>query len=324
MAPFGWTLWTWWNARADRKRNLPHPDGRAISDTERQIQTAANTTIRRAEQRFVRSVRPLEASLSETKNRIVGRVDPEWNRLVEKTGRRDVNIKIGRFVHFALLFVLTAGEIAFNLVAFNVFREPGLHTALMAGAVSVAIPLCAWCIGVWIRQWPEPLWATAVKILLVAGALIAVLFGVNHIRIEYLRELAPALVSRASLELAFFTINLVVLIGATLVTYWSYDPEPGFAETKRELDRATQLMHHIEGRIASYQGELLTNVEMAKEAGWQLMGYYRMVNRRRRERVPRYFDDDEDRNYRPMFVEPASVHEARPPVLLQAVEGGRR
>lgn len=45
-----------------------------------------------------------------------------------------------------------------------------------------------------------------------------------------------------------------------------------------------------------------TEVEMAKEAGWQLMAYYRMVNRRRRERVPKYFDDDTDKNYRPEFA----------------------
>lgn len=324
---FFWRLWTWWNARLDRKRNLPSPEARAISDTERQIQTAANGGIRAAEQQYLKAVRPLEATLAKTSKSIRERLQPEWDRLVAKTGRREIDVKIAHWVHWFLLAVLTAGETAFNLVAFNVFREPGLHTFLMAAAVSVAIPLCAWSLGVWIRQWPAPAWVTATKIVLTAAALVAVLVGVNGIRMKYLQQLAPEFAGNsAGLQAAFFTVNVVVLIAAVLVTYFSHDPEKGFAESKLKLDRALRIESNLMGRIERLRSMLATDVEMIKEAGWQLMAYYRMVNRRRRERVPSYFDDDEDKNYRPQFVLPAAVDEPRPEpaVMLQALEGGRR
>ena len=42
--------------------------------------------------------------------------------------------------------------------------------------------------------------------------------------------------------------------------------------------------------------------EMLKETGWGLMAYYRKINRRRRDTVPRYFDDDTDKNHFPAFA----------------------
>jgi hypothetical protein len=36
--------------------------------------------------------------------------------------------------------------------------------------------------------------------------------------------------------------------------------------------------------------------------GWQLIAYYRTINRRRRPRVPRYFDNESDKNHKPEFV----------------------
>ena len=206
--------------------------------------------------------------------------------------------------HLVLLGLLTVGETAFNLVAFNVFREPAFYTALMALAVGVAIPLCAWAIGVWVRQWPPPWWVTAAKLVVVAGVVVAVLVGINRVRLAYLQEQAPEFVgAHPELSLAFFTVNIVILVAAALVTYLAHDPEPGFAEAKAKVDWCNAAICKIEGRLDQLANALRTEAEMAKEAGWQLMAYYRMVNRRRREHVPRYFDHDTEKNYQPEFVE---------------------
>lgn len=300
---FPWRLWTWWNARVDKRRNLPSPGATALSETERQIQTAVNRTIRRAEQRYAKRADELEGKLSELRNALEKIYEPEYKELQNKAGRRDVRIYMSHGTHIVLLGLLTVGETAFNLIAFNVFREPGFFTALMALAVGAAIPICAWAIGVWVRQWPPPWWKTAAKVVVVTGVLVAVLVGINGVRLAYLQEQAPEFIgAHPELSLAFFTVNIVILVAAALVTYLAHDPEPGFAEAKAKVDWSNARIRGITGRLDELANAFRTEAEIVKEAGWELMAYYRMVNRRRREQVPRYFDDDADKNYQPEFV----------------------
>lgn len=312
---FPWRLWTWWNARLDGKKNIPPPEAIAVSEIERQIQTAVNTTIRGAEQRYTSRADPLESKLAELRKSMQEIYEPEYNRLQQKAGRRDVLIYMSRSTHLALLFLLTVGEMAFNLVAFNVFQEPAIFTALMALAIGVAIPLCAWGVGVWVRQWPPPWWNTAAKLVVVVGAMVGVLVGINQVRLAYLVELAPEFAKvHPELGLAFFAVNIVILVAAALATYLGHDPEQGFAEAKANVGWCNWAMRRIEGKLDALANAFRTEVEMAKEGGWQLMAYYRMINRRRRDRVPQYFDDDTNKNYRPEFahVREAAQYHASP------------
>lgn len=300
---FPWRVWTWWNARLDRRHNLPSPGATAISETERQIQTGVNITIRDAEQRFNARADPLQSKRAELEKALKEIYQPEYERLREKTGRRDVQIYLSRPVYFGLMALFTIGEAAFNVVAFNVFQEPAFYTVLMTAAVAVAIPVCAHLVGIWLRQWPQPWWATAAKLVVVVGVVVGVLIAINRVRFAYLGELAPEFAkAHPELNLAFFAINILVLVAAAAVTYLAYDPEPGFAEAKAKVDWCNAAMRNIEGKLDQLANALRTEVEMAKEAGWQLMAYYRMVNRRKRVRVPNYFDDATDPNYRPEFV----------------------
>lgn len=300
---FPWRLWTWWNARLDRRRNLPAPEATALSETERQVQTGVNITIRDAEQRFAARADPLESKRAEIEKALREIYEPEYERLRNKTGRLDVQIYLSRPAHYALMALFTIGEAAFNVVAFNVFQEPAIYTVLMTSAVAVAIPVCAYLVGIWLRQWPPPWWATAAKLVGVVGIVAGVLIAINRVRLAYLGELAPEFArAHPELDLAFFAINILVLVGAAAVTYLAYDPEPQFAEAKAKVDWGNAAMREIEGKLDQLANAFRTEVEMAREAGWQLMAYYRMVNRRRRERVPRYFDDETEKNYRPEFA----------------------
>lgn len=300
---FPWRLWTWWNARLDAWKNIPSPDAKALSETERQIQAAVNVTIRDAEQRFTAKTDPLEGKLAALQKAFQDIYEPEFKRLQEKTGRRDVQIYLAHRVNLVLLALLTIGELAFNVVAFNVFQEPAFYTLLMAAAVGVSIPICAYLVGIWIRQWPPPWWKTAAKLIAVVAILVGVLIGMNRVRIAYLEDLAPEFAkAHPELSMAFFAINILVLLGAAVVTYLAYDPEPGFAEAEAKVEWCSSAMRAIEGKLDGLGNAFRTEVEMAKESGHSLMAYYRSVNRRWREKVPRYFDDDEDKNYRPDFA----------------------
>jgi hypothetical protein len=153
---FPWRLWTWWNARLDARKNISSPEATALSETERQIQSGVNTSIRDAEQWFTRRADPAEGRLAELRKALQEIYEPEYVRLRERTGRRDALIYLSSPVYLALLAVLTIGELAFNIVAFNVFQEPAPYTLLMALSVGAAIPSCAHLVGIWIRQWPPP------------------------------------------------------------------------------------------------------------------------------------------------------------------------
>ena len=293
-----------WHQWRDRKSDLPRADTKALSGMEQRIQNAVNLTIRDAEREYAHHADPLEAE----RDKLVKERDkfylPDYEKLQQKLGRYDVLVYISKPTHLVLLALLTIGEMAFNLVAFNVMREPGLYTVLMALAVAFAIPICAWATGVWVRQWPPPWWKTALKLLVVITALAAVLVGINRVRIAYLQERSPEFVARhPELSTAFFAVNIIILVAAALVTYLAHDPEPGFEDVKRRLDRCQRRLHWIEGRLDQLANQFRIEADMLKEHGWQLMAYYRMLNRRGRQKVPNYFDDPADPNHKPPFVD---------------------
>jgi hypothetical protein len=293
----------WWNARLDAARELPPSNATTLSDTERQIQATTNMEVRRAWRTYCRASKPLASRLKALKKTLGEVYEPEYERLAEQTGRSDVLVYISHPVHLLLLAILSIGEAAFNVVVFNVFREPAFYTVLMAAAVSLAIPICATVLGIWLRQLPEPKTLTAAKIVLMLATLVAALVGVNWLRTAYIGELAPDFaLAHPELGFVFLAVNLVVLAAAVFVSYLAHDPEPGFAEAKAKVDAYRIAAHTIEGELEQLAEELRSVAELAKERGWQLIGYYRMVNRRYRLSPPAYFDNAADENHRPQFV----------------------
>lgn len=294
----------WWNARLDAQRQLPPSSATTLGDTERQIQATANMEIRNAWRAYSRKSQPRASRHAALKKALEQVYEPEYDRLCESTGRSDVLVYLSRSVHLALLAVLSLGEAAFNLVVFNVFREPAFYTVLMALAVSLAIPICASVLGIWLRQWPEPKARTALKVLLLLGTLVAAVVGINWLRAAYVAELAPDFAkAHPALSFVFLAVNFVVLAAAIVVSYLAHDSEPGFAEAKAKADAHRIALHALEGELKAFAEEFRSEMELAKERGWQRIGYYRMVNRRYRPSPPAYFDDGADKNHQPQFLD---------------------
>jgi hypothetical protein len=294
----------WWNARLDAKHHVPSPDSTVLGDTERQILSATNREIQHASRAYAGEAKPLVSRLASHRKALNEIYQPEYERLMERAGRADIQVYLSRPIHLVLLIILTAGETAFNAVVFNLYREPALYTLLMAAAVSLAIPLCASVVGIWLRQWPEPKARTAVKIAAVLSVLVSAVFGINALRVSYLAELAPEFAkAHSGFGCVFIVLNLCVIAAAVLLGYLAHDPEPGFAEAKRKMDASNVAIHAIEGELARLRGHFEATVELAKEKGWELIGYYRMVLRRYHPAPPRYFDDESDKNHHPQFAE---------------------
>ncbi len=325
-----WGLGTWWNARLDARRDLPAPETTVLGEAERQIQSAVNRAIRTLEQRYARKANPLNSERLRLRSALARSYRPELDALERRTGRHDVRVHLGYSVHLFLLLLLTVGEGAFNLVAFNVFQEPAYYTILMALAVSLAIPICAWSVGMWVRQWPRPAWRTLLKVVTVTGVLVAVLLGINEVRIAYLEAQAPEFVAaHPELSQAFLAVNLVILVAAMLVTYLAHDPEPGFVQARKRVEASERRLERLDGVLGQLIASLRAEAEMAKEAGLELVSFYRLLNRRGRDSCPRYYDDPSEPAHRPEFVtvdpdwrhapEPDQVEVLDPPALPKIV-----
>lgn len=317
-----WRVGTWRDARLDARRDLPAPETTVLGESERQIQAAVNRSIRTAQQRYASKANPLNSERLRLRSALTRSFRPELDALEQRTGRRDVRSHIGHSLHLVLLLLLTVGEGAFNLVAFNVFQEPAYYTILMALAVSLAIPICAWSVGVWVRQWPRPAWRTALKVVTVTGVLVAVLLGINEVRIAYLQAQAAEFVAaHPELSQAFLAVNLVILVAAMLVTYLAHDPEPGFAQARKRVHASELRLQRLDGVLGQLAAGLRAEAEMAKEAGLELIAYYRLLNRRGRDSCPRYYDEPSEPAHEPQFVVADADWHATPlPTQVEVVE----
>lgn len=289
----------WLNARLDRRRGLPAVESSALSPTEELIRTRTNMRIREAEKAHGQKTKPLEAALVVRKHGLENTYGPQYKRFCEETGRCDVRACFSHMTHAVLLVLLTVGEMAFNIIVFNVFREPGIVTVVCALGVMIAVPICAYHIGRTFRQHPQP-WRHSLASML---TLAAVLLAVSFFRINYLQQTTADAGKGVYWQLGFIAVNLAVLVGAALVTYLSFDPVDGFEETKEKFDILHSERHGLEHFLGQLDNDLRTEVEMAKEQGWEQMWFYRAVNRRGRDQVPKYFDDEAQKNHRPPFVE---------------------
>src|SRR5437879_5573610 len=97
----------WWNARLDAKHCLPPSDSTALGDTERQIQCSTNREIQHASRAYAVVARPLAARVARLKNGLAVIYQPEYERLMERTGRADIQVYLSRTLHLVLLTLLT-------------------------------------------------------------------------------------------------------------------------------------------------------------------------------------------------------------------------
>jgi len=292
----------WWNARLDRRRNLPAPHATALSAMEQRIQSAVNLSVRSLQVGYAKVAERLKAALTAADDHLRRNDRPEFERLVEKTGRRQERVYLGPRAHWLLMGMLSAGEAAFNTIAFGVYRETLILTLLMAMGIAVVVPLIAYKTGVALRQY-EPrarkaAWA-------ISGAIVATvtLAGINWIRVNYLQALGHKAGDDSTLSISYLLLNLSIFAAATCVTYLAKDPEPGFVEAKNQIEQWQAEIAGLRGQLNELNSKLVYDAKALHEAGHQAIAYYRGINSRGRVEVPTYFDDESVVNHRVNFVD---------------------
>lgn len=186
---------------------------------------------------------------------------PEFQRLTRDTGRYDVLTSLSPWAHRILLALLTIGESAFNLAVFYVFREPAIYTLLMALAVAISIPMCAFSVGLWIRRWHSPWYGAALKLSVTLALLGAALVGLNHVRMAHLATVAPQFVAaHPELNDAFLSFNALIFLASAMATYWGHDRSERFAETRRAMEQLTTDAARLRCALAQAEDTLTQNV----------------------------------------------------------------
>lgn len=324
-------IWIRFQARKDAKKDLPSGRSRALGDAERQIQTAAAVSLTREHEKYNHAVNPLAAK-QKTAVREHDLVNDDFERLAAKVGRQEISTEISHAAHALGVIALSLGEGAFNLTAFNILREPGWKTILMALCVIVGIPFSAFAIGKWAKQWPAPKLSTAIiRMFIVIAFTVGGLITINRIRIAYLQD--SVLSQHPWLAWAFLPLNFFILGVCALLAYLASDPEPGFAEARRKVDRVAAKIHSLESRMQRLAGAFRSKTAAMAQAAHQGIFYYRMLNRRSRTTPPpRYFDDPNDPNHLPPLpiyqtttfdLGPSPTDDHQPPVDDRRRRGGK-
>jgi len=271
---FGTRVWVWFNAVLDAKRKCPNPNATVLSPFETQIVARCNRRIlRRCGRRVARVA--LLTRLSE---------------ISEPT--------LSRAAHLTLLSLFFLSETVFNLMAFNVFREPMTTTLVMALSVGVGVPVCAIAVGIWACKFNTHRLLNATRIGMLILAVAAGLYAVNLSRVAYLTHHSPEyLRQNPHLSTALFVLTMFIFVATTVVTVLA-----------QETDRpATTGGNHVfERRRAHIDRETFlvrTWADEEKAASMQLVGTYRTTIMRRNKEVPKYFYDGDEPPYTPEFID---------------------
>jgi hypothetical protein len=209
---------------------------------------------------------------------------PEFDRLKQKTGRHDASLPLSPTQHRLLLLLLTVGESSFNLAVFYVFREPAVYTLLMALAVAVSIPICAFSVGLWIRRWQQPWLPAALKLATTIGLLASALVGLNRVRMAHLSSVAPDFVrEHPDLNAAFLSFNALIFLASAMVSYWGHDVEENFAEARHKVTQLTARVSALRGRLSAAESNLREAVDLERERGRYYLALYHTALERRRK-----------------------------------------
>jgi hypothetical protein len=293
--------------RRDGRLGVPQADEERPSEQERQLLARAVQHMERLVAGYAAQIRRWEAALGAAMERfrtLLTAFEDEARRFNERRhqlGRNVVLTHVNKGTYKILLALIAVGEFVLNAQAFEVFHKPMLLTWLMALTVAVIIPWMAHACGIWIRQWPKPWWATAVKLASSIGMTMGCLVGINRARQFYLEtEQLSAGTQSGILEHAFLAINIFVFLGAMVLSHFAHDPDyeleklhERVSKVDRKLDQADRQIYHAQGKLEGLYETQRAEIEEIRAIIGELVLIYREANRLARptERVKAFQQD---------------------------------
>lgn len=167
-------------------------------------------------------------------------------RVGEEGRHPDERWRIGRPLYWLGLMAIFLGEFPLNAVAFQLFGEGTAETFIMTGGLAAVLVFCAHGLGVLMRHEVMTRKEEAIAWMLALFPVI-VIVAIGIIRVSWLEVAGDSDDVLAGLGpisgTAIFTaINLVIYLGAFILSYLHHDPVAhGVEKLEDELKRARRL-----------------------------------------------------------------------------------
>lgn len=235
------TLWRAWEAEDARLRE-------AAEVAERQAELAR--AIAGAGARTVEAVQARHGAACERlaeAERVLAALDPGAPRL-------------GASVYRVAIVAILLAEFPLNAVAFRLFGEAEVLTWVMTASLAVTLVLCAHGLGTFLRA-ANPTMAERRWIAVLIALPLATIVGIAVVRARYLSEMAEqtglAALGPWTGSVVFLVINLLVYVGAAMLSYLAHGPHGLSAAHETEVvDAAARELREAENGLSQAQAEV--------------------------------------------------------------------
>jgi hypothetical protein len=263
----------WVDARAWRVRG-----GFQLHSFEDAIRAEFQARSLAAQYKTEQEIGALRSALESVEQQLSSIYGPEYERMTEISGRRTPLATLSSVAHVILFGLLVIVEMSFNLAVFSVISAPALYTGVMAVAVTIAVPVCAFTIGVWLRRWRGEWVRTAAKVATAILIILMALLGLSRVL-----EAMKASTNVPFAGSIFLWTNVLLFLAVALLNYLSHDPVEGFAEALRGFRRMQRMEATLRARIARLERRVQGDTRRERERQRYYAALYRTVYDRHTE-----------------------------------------
>jgi len=288
------------NAIRDAKNNLPGRADPQFSPFEKELMAMARHEARQITSSYGPKLEVLNGKCTPLL-RDYERISKDYEAHAAKIGRSEPSVELSRTKYYVLMLLFVLGEIPMNSLAFAVFGENQIFTWIMAVGVAVAIPWIAHSMGILFKRWSAPWWKNGIAIGALLFLTIGGLVAIGYVRVQYLGDLSKVgagggFGNSTLIGAAFVGLNLVILAGATLCSYFAHDTDPMLEHLHRrtnQLDKAARSIEAKYRKILTEQQEKLHRIQQRTQ---EIIYYYRKINQRVRpdHEKPKSFERDHE------------------------------
>lgn len=274
------------NARKDAKNNLPGRDDPNFAQFEQELMAMARYEARQVTAACGPKLEVL-AGKHEPLSKDYERLSRDYDAHAATIGRSEPHVELTKGKYYILMTLFVLGEIPMNTLAFSVFGESQIFTWIMAVGVAVSIPWIAHAVGILLKRSAAEWWKTALGVGTLLAVVISGLAAIGYVRVQYLGDLNEAgavgsFGSSTVIGLSFVGLNLVILVAATLCSYFAHDKDPKLQHLHHrtnQLDKALQAVHAKYKKILSKQEQEIHRIQQAAQ---EVIYFYRKINQRLR------------------------------------------
>lgn len=229
---------------------------------------------------MTKAIAAIETSIGQRRCELQERVEQHEQRRARLQQKRDEEEgrpvddrwRISSWFYWPAIMLVFAGEFPLNAVAFNLFGDNRWATYAMTTGMAAVLVFCAHSFGVLSRL--KTLSDRDYAVTIVVGSMpVLVTVAIGIVREKYLQALGSvgaglAILGSVTGVLIFVTMNLMIYVGAFVLSYLHHDPdgelidrlgrevrraERAVARKQRAIDGLENTRRWLEGKLAVWE-----------------------------------------------------------------------